>query len=148
MISFIQKRRRKKVVEESKECGWSEKKVGDGNDNGCVWIELILLKLKTENWKYCSKIIFKCVNSAVRPIFNEKIDKKWNLWVRKQCIYALFTIESQYLRLLFCTVHYRKSIFAVTVHWTVTTNVDFLLWTVYMCTVYGPTNFIFYQFFH
>ena len=41
-----------------------------------VWIELILLKLKTENWKHCSKIIFKCVNSAVGPIFNEKIDKK------------------------------------------------------------------------
>ena len=37
-----------------------------------VWIELILLKLKTENWKYCSKIIFKCVNSTVGPIFNKK----------------------------------------------------------------------------
>ena len=24
----------------------------------------------TENWKYCSKIIFKCVNSPVKPIFN------------------------------------------------------------------------------
>ena len=52
---------------------------------GCVWIEFILLKLKTENWKHCSKIIFKCVNSAAGPIFNEKIDKKWNLWVHKQC---------------------------------------------------------------
>ena len=56
-----------------------------------VWIELILLKLKTENWKHCSKIIFKCVNSTVGPIFNEKIDKKWNLWVREQCTDALFT---------------------------------------------------------
>ena len=37
---------------------------------------------------------------------------------------------------------------AVTVHWTVTANVDFLQWTVHMCTVHGPTNFIFYQFFH
>ena len=46
---------------------------------------------ETENWKHCSKIVFKCVNSAVGPIFNEKIDKKWNLWVREQCIYALFT---------------------------------------------------------
>ena len=46
---------------------------------GSVWIELIVaenLKLKTENWKHCSKIIFKCVNSIVGPIFNEKIDKK------------------------------------------------------------------------
>ena len=50
-----------------------------------VWIEFILLKLKTKNWKHCSKIIFKCVNSTVRPIFNEKVVEKWNLWVRKQC---------------------------------------------------------------
>ena len=39
-------------------------------------------KLKTE--KHCSKIIFKCVNSIVGPIFNEKVVKKWNLWVREQ----------------------------------------------------------------
>ena len=31
-------------------------------------------KLKTENWKYCSKIIFKCVNSTVGPFFNEKVE--------------------------------------------------------------------------
>ena len=34
-----------------------------------------------ENWKHCNKIIFKCVNSIVRPIFNEKIVEKWGLWV-------------------------------------------------------------------
>ena len=42
-------------------------------NKGSVWIELIVaenLKLKTENWKHCSKIIFKCVNSIVDPIFN------------------------------------------------------------------------------
>ena len=61
------------------------------NDLGSVWIGLILLKLKNYCWNYCSKIIFKCVNSAVGPIFNEKIDKKWNLWVCKQCTDALFT---------------------------------------------------------
>ena len=72
---------------------------------GSVWIGLILLKLKTYCWNHCSKIIFKYVNSAVGPIFNEKIDKKWNLWVRKQCTDALFTEKSQHLRL--------------TVHWTV-----------------------------
>ena len=27
------------------------------------------------------------------PIFNEKIDEKWNLWVREQCMDALFTME-------------------------------------------------------
>ena len=45
---------------------------------------------ETENWKHCSKIIFKCVNSTVGPIFNKKIDKKWNLWVSEQCIRLLF----------------------------------------------------------
>ena len=35
---------------------------------GQFWIELIVAE--TENWKYCNKIIFKCVNSTVRPIFN------------------------------------------------------------------------------
>ena len=34
------------------------------------------LLMKTKNWKHCSKIIFKCVNSVVEPIFNEKIVKK------------------------------------------------------------------------
>ena len=46
---------------------------------------------ETKNWKYYSIIIFKCVNSAVGPIFNKKIDKKWNLWVHEQYIDALFT---------------------------------------------------------
>ena len=32
------------------------------------------------NWKHCSEIIFKCVNSAVGPIFNEKVVEKYNLW--------------------------------------------------------------------
>ena len=31
---------------------------------------------KTKNRKHCSKIIFKCVNSTMRPIFNEKIAEK------------------------------------------------------------------------
>ena len=30
---------------------------------------------KTENRKHCSKIIFKCVNSAVGPIFNIFMNK-------------------------------------------------------------------------
>ena len=41
-----------------------------------IWIGLILLELKTYYWNHCSKIIFKCVNSTVRLIFNEKIAKK------------------------------------------------------------------------
>ena len=42
--------------------------------------------VETENfcWNHCSKIIFKCVNSTVGPIFNEKVAKKWNLWVYEQ----------------------------------------------------------------
>ena len=43
------------------------------------------------NWKHYSKIIFKCVNCIVGPIFNEKVIEKWNLWVYKQYTNALFT---------------------------------------------------------
>ena len=32
-----------------------------------------------ENWKHYNKIIFKCVNSAVGPIFNEKVVEKIDL---------------------------------------------------------------------
>ena len=45
------------------------------------------------------------MNSAVGPIFNEKVVEKWNLWVCEQCTDALFTVE--------------KSTFAATVQWTV-----------------------------
>ena len=31
------------------------------------------------------------MNSIVGPIFNEKVVKKWNLWVHEQCTNALFT---------------------------------------------------------
>ena len=44
---------------------------------GFPWIQLILLK--NENWKYYSKIIFKCVNSTVGPIFN--IFFSWIKWM-------------------------------------------------------------------
>ena len=41
--------------------------------------DLLIFRLNTiyfaENWKHCNKIIFKCVNSTMGPIFNEKIDK-------------------------------------------------------------------------
>ena len=79
-----------------------------------VWIEFILLKLKTENRKYCSKIILKCVNSAVWLIFNEKVDKKWNLWVREQCTDALFTKDWSKVAVLFT--------YSI---WTVAVLVDF-----------------------
>ena len=68
---------------------------------GSVWIGLILLKLKTYCWNHCSKIIFKCVNSTVGPIFNEKVAKKWDLWVYEQYIMHCLRQKSQHLRLLF-----------------------------------------------
>ena len=33
------------------------------------------------------------MNSTMRPIFNEKVAKKWNLWVHEQYTDALFTME-------------------------------------------------------
>ena len=38
-----------------------------------------------KNWKYCSKIIFKCVNSVVWPIFNESFGEKEIYGSHKQC---------------------------------------------------------------
>ena len=39
--------------------------------------EIIKVRLDiAENWKYYSKIIFKCVNSDVEPIFNESFAEK------------------------------------------------------------------------
>ena len=45
---------------------------------GFVWILLIV-----ENWKHCSKIIFKCVNSTVGPNFKVVLWKKYLrvLWI-------------------------------------------------------------------
>ena len=45
-----------------------------------VWIHLIFDEIENWNWKHYSEIIFKCVNSAVGPIFNEKVAEKCNLW--------------------------------------------------------------------
>ena len=53
---------------------------------------LLLLKLKTENWKYYSKIIFKCVNSIVGHI-----NSAW-------------TVCEQYVNSIFCPLY---SIFTV-----------------------------------
>ena len=39
--------------------------------------------LIAENW--CNKIIFKCVNSAVRPSFNENFGEKNTCESREQC---------------------------------------------------------------
>ena len=41
--------------------------------------------LKVENWKYCNKIIFKCVNSVLETIFNESLLKKEVCESREQC---------------------------------------------------------------
>ena len=45
------------------------------------------------NWKYCSKIIFKCVNSMVKLIFNEKVTENGCLWVCEWCMDVLFIVE-------------------------------------------------------
>ena len=60
---------------------------------GCVWIELIFAETENWNWKYCSEIIFKCVNSVVGPIFNKKVAEKCNLWDHEQYTDALFTVD-------------------------------------------------------
>ena len=38
-----------------------------------------LFSWKLKNWKHCSKIIFQCMNSVVRPIFNKSFVEKRDL---------------------------------------------------------------------
>ena len=55
---------------------------------GSVWIQLIFAenwKLKIENWKYCNKIIFKCVNNTVKSFLMKKLLKSEVCGSREQC---------------------------------------------------------------
>ena len=58
------------------------------------------------NWKHCSEIIFKCVNSAVGPIFNKKLLKSVICEIREQCTYALFTVD----KVNYCGLKKKKKI--------------------------------------
>ena len=55
----------------------------------------------TEKWKYCSKIIFKCVNSAMGPIFNESFVEKRNFWVP-------WTVHETQWKALKCASQWKK----------------------------------------
>ena len=108
-ISFIPHMWQMSYNIESYTCVWNLYTIWDTYQGiRSVWIEFILLKLKIENWKYCSKIIFKCVNSAVGPIFNEKVVENWSLWnswtvhgctihwrIVKSCGYCSWTVHEQ-----------------------------------------------------
>ena len=63
-------------------------------------MNLLLLKLETENWKHCNKIIFKCINSAVEPIFNIFKCMNNTATVCEQCCYSTWTVIS-----VSCTVN-------------------------------------------
>ena len=66
---------------------WASSATGCGTKVHLDWVYFCW------NWKHYSKIIFKCVNSTVRFIFNEKVIEKWNLWVCKQYINILFMVK-------------------------------------------------------
>ena len=48
---------------------------------GSVWIQLIF----AENWKYCNKIIFKCMNSTVKSFLMKKLLKSEVCGSHEQC---------------------------------------------------------------
>ena len=60
---------------------FKKKRIENANaqTSGSDWIQLIFAKTENWNWKHCSEIIFKCVNSAIGLIFNEKVAEKCNL---------------------------------------------------------------------
>ena len=55
-----------------------------------VWIKFIGVEI--ENWKHCSKIIFKYVNSIVGPIFNIFKYVNSTATVHKQYYYSVATV--------------------------------------------------------
>ena len=85
---------------------------------GSVWIKLILLKLKIKNWKYCSKIIFKCVNSVMEPIFNEKVVEKSEIygycsWVPQTPLFINFFIKNWSHNTIYIFKNYFATAFSV-----------------------------------
>ena len=78
----------------------------------CVYLEVILrvcldTVYLTENWKYGSKIIFKCMNSIMWPICNESFVEKKNLYIRStESALALLkhTLKKMQTHVLFSTI--------------------------------------------
>ena len=78
-------------------------------------------KLKTENWKHYSKIIFKCVKNTVGPIFNI-----FNAWtVLLQYMNSTATVHEQW----FLSLHSKFTVHALkkkrTKTWNENVNVGF-----------------------
>ena len=67
-----------KKKEEEEERRKKERKDETSFRYGSIWISLI-----AENWKYCNKIIVKCVNSTVRPSFKVVFTEKSTCRSRK-----------------------------------------------------------------
>ena len=63
--------KKKKNEEEEEERRKKERKDETSFRYESIWIPLI-----AENWKYCNKIIVKCINSTVRPIFKVVFTEK------------------------------------------------------------------------
>ena len=55
-----------------------------------------------KNWKDCNKIIFKCVNSVVWPIFNEN-------FVEKRCLWVLWTMHRTHWKSMICSSQKKKT---------------------------------------
>ena len=51
-----------------------------------------------ENWKYYSKIIFKCVNNAVRPILMKILLKKYVCKSHEQCTESIGKAWNTFLK--------------------------------------------------
>ena len=63
----------------------SKKKNGFLNHAKCTLRVCLDTTYFVKNWKNCNKIIFKCVNSVVWPIFNESFGEKGVYGSCKQC---------------------------------------------------------------
>ena len=59
--------------------------------------------------KQNNKIIFKCVNSIIRPSFNEKVTQKWDLWIPCTVHETIELIKGLKSQQLPATVHMNNS---------------------------------------
>ena len=64
-----------------REIGQNDNDIQHFADYEFVWIPFII-----ENWKHCSKIIFKWVNSTVGPNFKEKFVEICTCGSHEQCM--------------------------------------------------------------
>ena len=111
--------------------------------------------LEFGQWGFCLPKMLAYMSSQSYHWYGElwlKLCLWYNLTIKCVFVFTLFT--STFSILFFCSFFFLfflfSRVFGVLRYCLLNSNRKcwLLPWTVYMCTVYGSINFIFYQFFH